>query len=192
MSLSTLIMAAGASSRFGDIKQLQDIDGKTMLQGCINRYRQADAPDIWVVLGCNADQIKQTLEPTQNVLVAKNWQSGLGNSIATSVNKLAQHTDNILIGLADQVAITEDQIRLLIKQNIKTPGKIIAARYNGIAAVPAIFPQVFFSQLMALTGDQGARKIIEKNRRDVISIAMDTAATDIDTKDSLNLWYQNR
>ena len=62
---------------------------------------------------------------------------------------------------------------------------IVASEYNAVAGVPAIFPQSYFEQLLALDGDHGARQIIRQYPHHVITEAMPNAVMDIDTKQDL-------
>ncbi|MFT7437581.1 MAG: molybdenum cofactor cytidylyltransferase, partial [Polaribacter sp.] len=51
MKTAVLILAAGAASRFGSLKQLALIDGKPMLQHCIDTANSLFPDAVYTVLG---------------------------------------------------------------------------------------------------------------------------------------------
>ena len=55
-----------------------------------------------------------------------------------------------------------------------------------IFSPPAIFPGSLFHELKNLTGDQGAKRIIEEFKSKTTSVEMKNAAFDLDEKDDLN------
>lgn len=133
-------------------------------------------------------------------LIHAGWQNGIGSSIAFAVDTLMSLSlgyTHLLITLADQVALTEQDYRLLMSQAQGNPDKIISSAYhytdecsvksiNGKLnaagfGVPAIFPKSFFPQLQKLTRDTGAKKIIKANKAQTHFVQCDNAAIDIDT-----------
>jgi molybdenum cofactor cytidylyltransferase len=64
-------------------------------------------------------------------------------------------------------------------------GSIVASVYGQHVGVPAIFPRPFFSELMQLRGDQGARAILERNAYRLVRVPMPNAAVDLDTPEDL-------
>ena len=67
------------------------------------------------------------------------------------------------------------------------PSYIVAAQYNGVLGAPVIFPKQYFSQLSQLEGDKGAKKLLQQNIRQTISLSIPEAAFDIDTPEDLKL-----
>lgn len=188
MKLQAVLMAAGASTRFAGIKQLAMINGEALVNICIRHVLDGGVKDLTLVLGSAHEKIRQIVEADIKVHVASEWASGLGHSMASAVKNLDGDTTHLLIVLADQLAISAEQIRLLVNQASMTPDCIICCRYKGAIGVPAIFPSAYFSQLLSLTGDKGAKGILSKNRQALNVIDMQSAAFDIDTKQDLATW----
>ena len=190
MKIELILLAAGQSKRFGGIKQLTDIHGQPMVCHCLSQYRQSEK---WiegivegsVVLGANAPLIIGELP--QGILkhVVNTWQSGMGHTLAQSIRFLASDSTHVLIGLADQVLITQHMIKRMLAESSIYPQNIIAAKYAGRVGAPVIFPRQYFSQLRQLTGDKGARAMLQQHLQQVICIEMPEAALDIDTQDDL-------
>lgn len=187
MSLHTLILAAGASRRFGARpKQLAKINGQTMLERAVQLAHSVS--DTSVVLGCEYQQLVPVVQ-TAKVIIHSEWQEGIGSSISCGVASLPNHVTAVMVMLCDQVAITQEDLGELVKcynnsKRDESDGKIVCASYAGRLGVPAIFPRRFFSQLVSLQGDLGAKKIIEAN--EVLAMPLARAAVDIDTQENLN------
>lgn len=188
MSLHTLILAAGRSSRFGNSpKQLALVNEQTLLERSINLAKAIG--ETTVVLGYEHDRL-MLLVKGAHIVVNPNWHEGIGSSIAYGVAALPANVSAVLILLCDQAAITSADLNVLCNRykdvcdHINSTPIVCASYANGVG-VPAIFPRRFFAQLMALSGDLGAKKLLQNDA--VISVPMERAATDIDTQES---WIQ--
>jgi molybdenum cofactor cytidylyltransferase len=87
--------------------------------------------------------------------------------------------------LADQAAITAEDLKRLVSAWRRQPDYIVAARYGMTTGVPAVFPRSMFSDLAALRGDSGARALLQRNPDRVVRVPMASAAIDIDTPEDL-------
>ena len=85
------------------------------------------------------------------------------------------------IALADQVAVTADDLRRLVTRWEQRPDRIVAAQYAGTTGVPAIFPVDLFGELAELQGDRGARALLSRYADRVVAVPMPSAAQDVDT-----------
>ena len=179
MSLHTLILAAGRGSRFGgDLKQLADIAGETMLQRAVGLAQAVTPERVSVVLGYEHEKLR-LLVKSAHTFVNPNWQTGIGGSIAFGVASLPASASAVLIYLCDQVALSEADLKRLCTTFEDEKSRITCAAYAGGFGVPAIFPRAYFPQLIALEGDSGAKQLLHANP--VISIPLEAAAIDIDT-----------
>jgi molybdenum cofactor cytidylyltransferase len=174
-NIAVLIMAAGASTRFGSPKQLAILQGQTLVQHCID--------SVSVVLGANHRQIEPEVSGAQ-IIVNQDWQQGLGSSIACGVKYIDRDADAVLVLLADQVQISADHIVVMAEAFVGD--NIVCATYCGSRGVPAIFPRSVFSQLQALTGDNGAKAVLHNPPISVVEIALPEAALDIDRVEDLS------
>jgi molybdenum cofactor cytidylyltransferase len=186
-----ILLAAGQSQRFGGIKQLTDIYGQPMICHCLSHYRQGEQ---WlegitngqVVLGANAELITQVLPDEVNQYVVSSWLKGMGHTLAQSILNIANDSSHVLIGLADQIALTQPMISRLLDAAKKHPTHIIAAMYRGGHGAPVIFPKKYFSELSQLTGDKGAKSLLLQHSQRIISIPIPEAEFDIDTPQDLD------
>lgn len=187
---AVLILAAGASSRMGRPKQVLPWKGTTLLGHAIKQVK-AFSSDITVVLGANAKAIKKSLDAEIDVVVNPFWKEGLGSSIAFGTkSKLERNQpDNILMVLADQPLIDIEHFEKLLATLNHNPAKVIATAYGKRKGVPAVFPQFFFKDLIALGGDNGAKQLMEKYGEGVLAIPSKRKTIDIDTPEIYEKLY---
>ena len=185
-ALHAIVLAAGASSRFGSPKQLVRLDGRPMLHAAVARAVEVAGQAVTVVLGSNAAELTPLLRHSPaSVIVNRDWSEGIGSSIRTGVTRLPSSCDGVLIMLADQPAVTADDLRRLVETWRRQQDFIVAAFYESTTGVPAIFPRTMFSSLTELRGDQGARALIHRHRDRVVRVPLASAAIDIDTPEDL-------
>ncbi|CAA6805577.1 MAG: Unknown protein [uncultured Thiotrichaceae bacterium] len=190
--IAILIMAAGKASRFGACKQLQRFGDSNMLQKLVDEanaiFDPVTAQHTFVVTGCYHQAISERIEHA-NFIYNPHWERGLGASIAFGVSALSENQaikyDGLVIVLADQIAIHTQQLTPLLRNF--TGENIVCAYYAGTNGVPALFPRRYFTQLQALMGDKGAKRLLNpesKNTQlEIVSIRMPEAGVDIDTPD---------
>lgn len=202
MSVIVLMLGAGQSKRFKSAKQLANINGKPLVVHCLEQFLINGKPitgidEIHLVLGCYKQQIQALLPDSVKPLAVKNWQLGMGHSLAEAICQLGEKTTHVLIALADQVAINTDIVNRMLLTSSDHPSKIVAAKFkdsflqDNIGA-PVIFPAEYFNQLKELSGDRGAKKVIQRNLENVMCLYIPEAALDIDTPEDLLFYKTNR
>jgi molybdenum cofactor cytidylyltransferase len=184
--LYAAVLAAGPSTRFGSAKQLVRVAGRPLLHTAVTRAAEVVGNALIVVLGAGAAELAPLLKHSPgSVVVNHDWREGLASSIRTAVGRLPASCNGVLLLLADQAAVTTDDLKRLTGAWRRQPQHIAAARYAGITGVPAIFPRSLFRALGELRGDSGARALLHRNADRIVRVAMPSAALDIDTPEDL-------
>lgn len=182
-----IILAAGASSRLGQPKQLLKFEENTFICRVIESAKESKCNPIIVVLGANFEKINAEIgELDCQTVFNADWQTGMSSSIKTGLSKLieiAPETSAVIISLCDQPLITKKHFNSLIRRFDETKKPVIAAAYNNTIGVPALFSKEIFSELLNLKGDSGAKQIIKKYSHLTKNILMPEGKTDIDTKE---------
>lgn len=185
LRFGAIILAAGASTRMGEPKQLLLFEGKPLLVRAVEAALGSPAWPVVVVLGANAAQIQPVLARFP-VLIADNpaWAEGMASSIRAGVTTLQQfsrHLDAALLALCDQPAFSSETIAQLVAAFRAGGRGIVAARYSGRLAAPALFGHEHFAALAHLTGEEGARALLNDDPHRVGAVDLPALAVDLDT-----------
>ena len=184
--LHAIVLAAGASSRFGSAKQLVRVAGRHLLHTAVARAAEVAGTAVMVVLGARAAELTPLLTHSRSsVVINRDWREGLGSSIRAGVARLPPSCTAVLLMLVDQAAVTAEDLKRLVSAWRRQPEYIAAACYGATTGVPAIFPRSTFSDLQALRGDVGARVLLQRNPDRLVRVPMPSAAIDIDTPEDL-------
>ena len=185
-SLHILVLAAGASVRLGQPKQLVRVGGRPALHSVVSQATAIAGLAVTVVIGAHAAQLTHLLQHSGvSLVVNRNWEEGMASSIRFGVSCLPPACDAVLIQLGDQVAVTADDLRRLVSAWRGEDSVVAAASYQGTVGVPAIFPRWCFSELSQLRGDVGAKSILARYRDRLARVVMPNAALDLDTAEDL-------
>lgn len=185
-NLHILVLAAGASRRLGQPKQLVKLAGRPALYGVVANAVALAGNAVTVVIGAHAQELTRLLAHSPaSVVVNRQWEEGMAASIRRGLAALPSTCEAVLILLGDQVAVTADDLKRLASAWKEQEGVIAAATYDRHVGVPAIFPRICFSELAELRGDQGARKILDRNNYRLVRVPMSNAAIDLDTPEDL-------
>jgi len=165
MPVAAVVLAAGASRRLGQPKQLLMHGNETLLERAIRLARESGASPVVVVLGAHIHIIRASIPFKNAVSVVNNhWEQGISTSIHAGLRTLeetAPDATGVLLLSCDQPRLTAAHLRALI-QSFTTQGAaaIAASSYAGVLGVPAVFPRAVFPDLLALRGDTGARALL--------------------------------
>lgn len=169
----------------GTPKQLLPIEGRPLVIRAAEAALASSAWPVVVVLGAHAEKIRPLLSRLP-VLIADNpaWSEGLAASIRAGVTTLRQFSrqlDGALVALCDQPAFSADVIAQLVAAQRTTGRSIVAARYSQRNAAPALFLREHFETLTHLTGEEGARTLLNGSPDRVATVDLPALALDLDT-----------
>ncbi|WP_460942723.1 nucleotidyltransferase family protein [Spirosoma daeguense] len=196
MRIATIILAAGSSSRLGNTpKQLLKSEGKTLIRRIAETALSLNTGPIVVVVGANQEQLLPELAGLP-VLVADNqdWQEGMASSLRSGLHQLDETTiDAFIVVLTDQPYVTADLLHQLLTTYQESGKGIVACQYGKTnhLGVPALFSLKYKTEFMQLSGDVGARKLIQQYTDDCASVTFPLATVDLDTWEDVANW-QNR
>jgi len=185
VSIPAIILAAGASRRLGQPKQLLKIGVEFLIEHAIRLANEAGGAPVIVVLGAHYDLIRPSISLKGAIEVFNDqWQQGIASSIQAGIHSLdvfSQAAPGVLILSCDQPRLTAMHLRALIETfAAQSEPAIVASTYAGVQGVPAVFPRNLFPDLLALQGDKGARALLARPSCPVIGIPFDGGEVDID------------
>ncbi len=197
MITGAIILAAGASSRMGQPKQLLDVHGKPLLQLAIDACTGTGLAPIAVIVGHNHPPLQEVMKGKPvHVVVNDAWEKGMGSSIKTGLRYLLQQNpnlDNVIIAVCDQPYLDSKVITALVQEHARKLKPITASVYAGAPGVPVVFQKSYFKKLMLIGDDEGAKKLLRQNPSDVAVVEFAHGEVDLDTMDDyLNFISENR
>ena len=186
MSTAIVLLAAGTSSRFGSLKQLEVLEGRSLVRRAADTALATGLP-VWVVTGAQAERVEAELDGLAlGCLRNVAWTRGMGGSLSLGASIAGAHASALMVMLADQALVTVEDLRALLREHAAHPESIVAAEYGeGVIGPPCVFPASDFPALIALEGDRGARAVLRRQPQRVRRVSMPNAALDIDTPEDL-------
>jgi molybdenum cofactor cytidylyltransferase len=180
-----LILAAGNSSRLGHPKQLLPYRGKTLLTHTVSETLEAGLNPVVVVTGAFHTEVKESLYGQSiDIIFNPAWEEGMASGIVAGLsNILLLHpdVDAVIVTVCDQPFISSELLSQLVSTFDMSGKGIIACAYADSVGTPVLFGRSYFEQLLALSGSEGAKKLLKRYPADLATIAFPGGDIDIDT-----------
>lgn len=189
-----IILAAGNSSRLGRPKQLLPYRGRTLIGYLVDEAAVAGLSPIVVVTG--AVDLSAALAGRRAEMVENpGWSSGMASSIVSGVSavtgaemsggnsKIGQEVESVIIAACDQPHVTAGLFRRLVATWVNMGKGIVVCSYAGTTGIPVMFDRRYFPDLLALSGAEGAKKVVQRFAPDVAEVIFEAGAIDIDTEE---------
>lgn len=170
-----LVLAAGASTRLGQPKQLLPFGGTTMLERVVVETCAAAALDqVVVVIGGAAAQVRQRVDfGSATVVENPEFVEGCASSYRTGLAALDARAEAVAVLLGDQPGVDRTVIDRVAGSWRSTPARIMLASYRGRLGHPMIFARSLFEPLAALQGDKAAWKLVDAHPDWTHPVALD-------------------
>jgi CTP:molybdopterin cytidylyltransferase MocA len=173
---AAVVLAAGASTRLGEPKQLVMLGGETLLERAVRVAHEAGCAPVVVVLGAAAELVAARCDLGSAVVVVNEaWEEGMASSIRVGIGGVGG-ADGVVLMTCDQPAVTAEHLLALM-----AAGQVTASAYAERRGVPAYFPGAAFPALAALRGDAGARELL----RGTATVELVGGELDVDTATDL-------
>ena len=187
MRLGGAILAAGASRRLGQPKQLVLLAGEALVRRMARLASEAGSDHVAVVLGCQGPQVAAALQGIPcELLDNPGWAEGVAASVRCAVQWADREgCDALMVLVCDQPNLSVAHLSQLWAAWRAAPDAPVASAYAGTLGVPAIFARADYPELLQLQGDQGAARLLRGGQRRVTQLAWPEGEADLDTPDDL-------
>jgi molybdenum cofactor cytidylyltransferase len=180
-----LLLAAGASTRMGQPKQLLRMGEGTLLDRILAEVMGSELDLTVLVLGHQAQEIRQSLRtdlhhPKLKIIENKHYLDGMSTSIITGLCEVEDVFDHVMIILADMPLINSSLINLLLNEYLATNLQLGAIKLIGRRSHPVVVGRQFYDELRQLKGDVGARDLFLKHAHQVCLVEPDQEYDDVD------------
>lgn len=163
--IAAVVLAAGTSSRLGTPKQLLELDGRPVLAHTLEAVRQSTLDPILVVLGHERNQIEHRVDLSAATVVDNpDFRSGQSSSMRAAMRSLPVDIDAVIFVLGDQPLVEAEVIDALANARRHRGAVIAQPRYAEGRGNPVLFGRELFEELLGVTGDTGARPLLERHR----------------------------
>jgi molybdenum cofactor cytidylyltransferase len=189
--IAAVVLAAGRSTRMGGPnKLLAEIGDKPLVRIAAEQALASRADPVIVVTGHERERVEAALAGLDLRMVHNaNYADGLGTSLKAGVAAVPAGADGVIVCLGDMPQVTADLIdRLIAAYDAEKGALVIAPTRNGQRGNPVLWSRRFFTDLMAITGDVGARNLLAGYGEAVVEVPVSEAGAfvDIDTPDALS------
>jgi molybdenum cofactor cytidylyltransferase len=192
-----ILLAAGSARRFGGTqKLLAHIPSRSgerplpLVRLAVLGLCEAGLDHV-VVLGREAQAVRDALADLgSSFVVNPEFATGMSSSLRTGVQFALEHwptADGLLIALGDQPLGGSGIVESLTgrfpdaREETNRP-LIVAPRYRGELGNPVLFDRTVAPELLEITGDRGARSVVERDPTRVCYVELDRSAPrDVDT-----------
>ncbi len=183
--IAAVVLAAGLSRRMGQAKLLMPVGGRAIVRYVVESVLAGGVDLVWVVTGPDVEPIEAALAGLEvQIVVNPAPEEGQAGSLRAGIAALPASVDAVLIALGDQPSLAPAIIPALLAARRTSPKLIVAPRYRDGQGNPVLFKREIFPELLRLTGDQGARPIIQKEPARVEWVELDLPMPpDVDTLD---------
>ena len=169
----------------GSPKQLLRIEGISLVRRAAETALASRCQGVYVVVGAEAGAVRRevsglSLEVVDNL----DWEMGLAGSIRVGVEAVQAarpEFDAAILAPVDQPRIHPALLDRLIEVFEHGEHEIVACTYAGTVGAPALFSRRHFADLTHLSGDRGAKSLLEARAAEVAQVPFPEGATDLDT-----------
>lgn len=193
---SIILLAAGSSSRMGEAKQLLLIHGETLIEHTLKKAIALKPHSLITVLGANHEKIEAVLDVSKtHIVYNKNWKQGMGTSVAAGVQALKKRHPNaqaVLFLVGDQPFLSTLLLQKMIHIYEQSSKTIVSAHYGKTFGVPVLFDKKWWTELMLLTGDRGAKKLMQAHPDDLAFVDFPEGIFDLDTPEDYQRWLSKQ
>lgn len=185
MTVAALVLAAGASSRFGSPKALAQFEGRPLLEHVLDAVREAGIDEIVVVLGHDADEIEDGIDWLRERRVRNPDPRHLASSLQVGIAAISEidpPVKGVVIALGDQPRTRPEVIRGLIGAARTTDRPVVVPHYSdGGGANPVFVRASAFELVDEATGDRGLGPMLSEDPDIVLEVAVSGSNPDVDT-----------
>jgi molybdenum cofactor cytidylyltransferase len=178
-SVGAVILAAGASRRFGSPKQLAVVDGRTLLEQVVATAMAADLAPIVAVVPAWLSPPAGLDDPRLRWIRNAFPERGLSLSLRLGIGAMTEGVSAALILLGDQPSIAAATIAAVLRARGERP--IVAALAEGVLAPPVLVERTHFHLVDGLSGDSGLRQLLREHSELVTKVPVRAHAPDVDT-----------
>lgn len=188
--VTALVLAAGRSSRMGPTnKLLAEVNGAPLVARAVDAALASQAATVIVVTGHQGESVARALADRPVTFVHNPaFAEGLSSSLRAGLAAVPSESDAVVVCLGDMPRVASAVIDRLIAAYSPLEGRAICIpTTHGKQGNPVLWDRAFFTEMAALSGDAGAKRLIGQHADRLCEVPVDDAGIlyDVDTPDLL-------
>ena len=197
---SCILLAAGESKRMnGENKLIKEIEGIPLIKYSVKNILGSTVDELIIVTGYQKEIIENIIDKNKKIkfVYNKDYSNGMASSINAGLCEISTKAKNFFISLADMPNVNQNIYNKLIKgknsYNVKLKPEnrkeIIIPTSDGKDGNPVLFSIFMKTDVMKISGDRGAKEIIENKKNKILRIPFegDGVILDFDTQDNFKI-----
>ena len=198
--ISAILLAAGQSKRMnGENKLIKEIEGIPLIKYSVKNILGSTVDELIIVTGYQKEIIENIIDKNKKIkfVYNKDFSNGMASSINAGLCEISTKAKNFFISLADMPNVNQNIYNKLIKgknsYNVKLKPEnrkeIIIPTSDGKDGNPVLFSIFMKNDVMKISGDRGAKEIIENKKNKILRIPFegDGVILDFDTQDNFKI-----
>lgn len=162
-AFEAVVLAAGSGSRFGGGKLLASWGAGVLVEGALATAFAAPVRSVTVVIGADAEAVAaaaRSFDPRVLIVHAADYAEGMGASLRAGIASLPPDAEGVFVFLGDMPRVPTAVLRKMADAVAAGAGAA-APVYRGRRGNPVLLGRALFPELLALTGDAGARGVLQ-------------------------------
>ena len=159
--------------------------GKRIIETVVETLVAASLHEVVVVVGHQSEQVETALRGYPvHAVVNERFDQGMASSLRRGIETCATTVSGYLVALGDMPEIDEKTVTGLCERMVESgPEAIVLPVKDGQRGHPVLFGSGLRDELLSLSGDRGARPVIDAHPKWVVEVGADNAGilTDVDT-----------
>ncbi len=171
LPVGAVVLAAGSSSRMpGPSKVLLEFDGQPMVRSAIQAASDGGCHQILIVYA--SDDVRKAIGGDAELVFNPHAETGMASSLQAGLGALRPEMEAALVMLGDQPLVGSRSVAALLRAWRREGARPAVALARGVGrewTPPVVLARELWDELFKLTGDAGARQILE-NRPELLDI----------------------
>jgi molybdenum cofactor cytidylyltransferase len=184
-AVAGVILAAGASTRFGRNKLLLNLGGESLARRAVKAALAAGLRPVVAVLGHDAGRVRGELGGLDvRIVMNPDHAKGMNTSLRAGVAALPEDAAAVIVQLADMPRVTSAMLARLVEKFAETGAPLVASDYGGVHAPPTLYARALFPELGGPEGDGCGKRVVRRHESEVVRVPWPPEAlTDVDREE---------
>ncbi len=180
--IAGIVLAAGNSTRMGRNKLLLELDGKPVIRRAVGRAVDAGLSPVIVVLGFEADRVREALSGlTYHEVTNPKFEAGINSSVRLGIGAVPDQAIAAVVMLPDMPFVTTSMLETLMARYRKSDAPLVISRYGDVNAPPMLHGRVLFPGFHGPDVEGCGKHIVRRHRDEAVVVDWNPAAlTDLD------------